>query len=97
MRITDGTSDVCPSDLRGAAVIVRDRGATDELRRARLLPISDAQPRLPAWPLPVQRAAAAGPACLLSAGLDQHRGVQLRHLGEEIGRASCREGVCRYV
>src|SRR3546814_8098824 len=91
MRISDWSSDVCPSDLKDAAIISLDMvldphdqvdvGAFAGEAGASVPTADDVfepgrEQRRPRPPLPI--------------GIDQ------AHVGK-IGRASCRERVCQYV
>src|SRR3546814_1528452 len=81
MRISDWSSDVCSSDLRLTFALVQTVRHRDYF-----LPDGEAQdePDAHAAPPSVQRTAISGALLLAS-------------LVAEIGRASCRERVCKYV
>src|SRR3546814_20825801 len=92
MRISDWSSDVCASDLLGVEVAgLRCHGEAQlgqaALRRPELLVLDEAD-----------KLAERGPGGI------QHLGQRLGawpallgFLGDEIGRAPCRERVCQYV
>src|SRR3546814_5583332 len=81
MRISDWSSDVCSSDLLTDAV---GRHAGIDERTARCIGAIGRQ-------LPVRITAAA--AERLGIGIAADRQL----VGQQIGRASCRERVCQYV
>src|SRR3546814_4929753 len=81
MRISDWSSDVCSSDLSGAAAGAAIRAAAIEAMGSRVRMMrSCVRGRRDASPFHL-------PCHLLGA----------RALGQELGRASCRERVCQYV
>src|SRR3546814_2343512 len=86
MRISDWSSDVCSSDLRGFRAT---EGAAEVDAHAIIggLRIADRQRRTP-----ILEAHARSQATI-AAGAGTGHG----HLHREIGRASCRERVCQYV
>src|SRR3546814_9257316 len=86
MRISDWSSDVCSSDL--AAVVAR----AVEGERGDVAVAGD------------RGGVGAEVLAEIEAGVGRNRGrvhlrvaVDVGHLAEEIGRASCRERVCQYV
>src|SRR3546814_4914839 len=81
MRISDWSSDVCSSDLIGAAVIAARHRARDRTFQTR-----ERKMRLGAADQRARQRHGTGVAVLRGA-LDRR----------EIGRASCRERVCQYV
>src|SRR3546814_10472475 len=86
VRISDGSSDVCSSDLHEVDVIVGDERAE---------PFRDpAKFELHCVSNPLQPAAL--PVIIPSAFEHSAFGKTTRNRGE-IGRASCRERVCQYV
>src|SRR3546814_11743457 len=93
MRISDWSSDVCSSDLH-------DRGTSARINK---------QPRRPAIKQRVRRREhslintrerkreSQRSALLEAVRLAEDEPSAERHVGSEIGRASCRERVCQYV
>src|SRR3546814_3314205 len=84
MRISDWSSDVCSSDLEGTYFMVMefvDGRSLSEILRSE-------------GPLHPDRAADIGADIAAALGFAHRNGVVHR---DEIGRASCRERVCRYV
>src|SRR3546814_18867332 len=82
MRISDWSSDVCSSDLRQQIETPKHRRGADDIGRR----------------------AAKEPFDLRCAAAEHHQthahrneGEQRPGIGEQIGRASCREKVCQYV
>src|SRR3546814_9315864 len=89
MRISDGSSDVCSSDLDHPGDIERIRfGRHADSYDESTDPINRISSRKPSGVPPTV-------ARLPFQHLD--RTVRTAPIGQEIGRASCREGVCQYV
>src|SRR3546814_10335802 len=105
MRISDWSSDVCSSDLP-AIGLEQDRGAQELVA---VPPIAGAARRAAsaqdAFVQAVELFAVLGRLQSLLAARRRRPGLQPRfdrrilriEMGEEIGRASCRERVCQYV
>src|SRR3546814_2983275 len=91
MRISDWSSDVCSSDLAVALQYAVDRHVRrgrfrrSLLRRRRLDPLHHTHAACPCF---IAKKALMSPA---------ESAVKARILGNQIGRASCRERVCQYV
>src|SRR3546814_13746228 len=86
MRISDWSSDVCSSDLKGLHHLgQRDRDDQRQRRRRRIAGGELHDGRSHEIALPVAPRTTAPPA---------PRGLAV---GDQIGRASCRERVCQYV
>src|SRR3546814_5486273 len=96
MRISDWSSDVCSSDLVGAEVGLGVVGAEDDGGHV-LAAVTDEVDDLP-----LALRGAGEVVCLVDGESAQSGAVGEADLAceagdEEIGRASCRERVCRYV
>src|SRR3546814_16649594 len=102
MRISDGSSDVCSSDLRASRFLDPEGGAAEETRSAAaacLVGLGGAPEKQDADGEQVVHARDAVVARLqeaLQRPLSEE-GDQQHDAQAEIGRASCRERVCQYV
>src|SRR3546814_12406366 len=100
MRISDWSSDVCSSDLEDLLAVHHDgvvqRAAAGEAHGAHLLDVLCEAEGAGARDIALEGALAHLGEPLLAA--DRGAGeVDLEADGEEIGRASCRERVCKSV
>src|SRR3546814_2437843 len=91
MRISDWSSDVCSSDLDGS-VIVPIGTLLDEALVAQIEAIGTQSVKIRS-PLICESKMGVCGKCY---GRDLARDTPV-NIGEEIGRASCRERVCQYV
>src|SRR3546814_6995961 len=99
MRMSDWSSDVCSADLRAFVAFV-DHGTFDAAARALHVTPSAISQRIKslettAGAVLVQRTKPVRPTERGLAVLRQAR--QLLHVADEIGRAWCRQRVCRSV
>src|SRR3546814_4915004 len=92
MRISDWSSDVCSSDLKGQAQACQACCADTPIRVFLSACFLNHSPPVQSfWPMPCShdgvetRSSASFPGCWTC------------HYRSEIGRASCRERVCQYV
>src|SRR3546814_10308029 len=97
MRISDWSSDVCSSDLRGLSACGIEPGTMDSGNRAGVIGdgCDNRRPGRPAI-----RDIVLGGAVIAVRVKPKRVGagsVQDASAKEEIGRASCRERVCQYV
>src|SRR3546814_4569122 len=100
MRMSDGSSDVCSSDLKGLPVI----GVARDLRRDPLRYFVDLMLRYGdvVWFRigPAEIVMLNDPDAVRRVLQDNHRNYHKSRFYEafrQIGRASCRERVCQYV
>src|SRR3546814_7421027 len=97
MRISDWSSDVCSSDLGAIAILIRSIG-TDNHRQPHtgVQMWADGVKPIPAAALSVPDAEQLARMVSRGQPVRLHLTLTSKML-KEIGRASCRERVCRYV
>src|SRR3546814_9583822 len=87
MRISDWSSDVCSSDLTGAAAPRSEGGRQDVRPEKKVIALVDVEA--------LNRGRVEGDETCEVAGVGPVAVSAVRRL--QIGRASCRERVCQYV